>query len=112
MPAWSQAGKCELQWVHGLVTVVMWRVLRDDGIAWVLQWVHGLVTVVMGLPCCTSAVSDGASMGPRSGNRGYGHKLLASIAKTLALQWVHGLVTVVMVGRQLLLTLVPLASMG
>ncbi len=60
-----------LQWVHGLITVVM----RDDddktSSRGLLQWVHGLITVVM--------------MTLKNASR-----------NTKELQWVHGLITVVM----------------
>src|SRR5262249_25651337 len=61
-----------LQWVHGLVTVVMANALRSPSNVAPLQWVHGLVTVVM-LDLGVLVGDRGrASMGPRSGNRGYG----------------------------------------
>ena len=37
-----------LQWVHGLMTVVMPKVAEHVvKCLWALQWVHGLMTVVM-----------------------------------------------------------------
>ncbi len=60
-----------------------------------LQWVHGLVTVVMNRFGATDTFRAGASMGPRSGNRGYGNSTVAPSRQHM-LQWVHGLVTVVM----------------
>ena len=43
----------------------------ESGHAW-LQWVHGRITVVMDVDSCTVTTDPtGASMGPRSDNRGY-----------------------------------------
>ena len=36
-----------LQWVHGLITVVMFDSIADAEAVTKLQWVHGLITVVM-----------------------------------------------------------------
>ena len=69
----------ELQWVHGLITVVMHQqALSFHGKALKLQWVHGLITVVMGA-------------------------IGASKRDLVSLQWVHGLITVVMTAQPCLL---------
>ncbi len=62
----------------------------------VLQWVHGLVTVVMNGWLTEFRDRPAASMGPRSGNRGYDGGVLIEDPAIAGLQWVHGLVTVVM----------------
>ena len=54
--SFTAASSSALQWVHGLVTVVMFRAALDPSVHGVLQWVHGLVTVVM-----CSAVPRGQS---------------------------------------------------
>ena len=107
-------GGDELQWVHGLITVVMRRrgVIdaarhceasmgpRSDNRGYVrpgtgpgqlyrqLQWVHGLITVVMG--CDAGELS----------------------ARRIGLQWVHGLITVVMRSRERQRERGRIASMG
>src|SRR5947207_2798652 len=65
-----------------------------------LQWVHGLGTVVMVLERDGAQGPDLASMGPRSGNRGYACSSSVRRITSRELQWVHGLGTVVM-GRPL-----------
>src|SRR4051812_1874148 len=61
-----------------------------------LQWVHGLITVVMIVQVGDLAAKGAASMGPRSDNRGYARRSPACPARHGPLQWVHGLITVVM----------------
>ena len=60
-----------LQWVHGLMTVVMCTLNPGRACGVWLQWVHGLMTVVM-------------------------HKTILRLTHSKMLQWVHGLMTVVM----------------
>ena len=62
-----------LQWVHGPITVVMRKATGDLVRLDRLQWVHGPITVVMaGFGTVPAETVVGASMGPRSDNRGYG----------------------------------------
>ncbi len=60
-----------LQWVHGLITVVMLPKTVPCMRPFMLQWVHGLITVVMA-------------------------KKKPAKRPASKLQWVHGLITVVM----------------
>ncbi len=60
-----------LQWVHGPRTVVIIRGRGWAGQPRALQWVHGPRTVVMRSLSLSRRVGSGASMGPRSENRGY-----------------------------------------
>ena len=60
-----------LQWVHGQITVVMSPGTTENPDPVMLQWVHGQITVVMGEGRCGADEPHGASMGPRSDNRGY-----------------------------------------
>src|SRR5216684_4019914 len=60
-----------LQWVHGRITVVMGGTWNDQYTNFALQWVHGRITVVMRQVRADLDRAQGASMGPRSDNRGY-----------------------------------------
>ncbi len=63
----------ELQWVHGPQTVVMQiQLVEVAAQEQQLQWVHGPQTVVMYQRRCENPYFSGASMGPRSSDRGYG----------------------------------------
>src|SRR5947209_4052047 len=73
MPTQSLASlqAARLQWVRGPVTAVMGDSVAEVP-AWVeLQWVRGPVTAVMSVPRLARVAQVAASMGPRSGNRGY-----------------------------------------
>src|SRR5262245_60545105 len=61
-----------LQWVHRLVTVVMSAKQTAKPSQASLQWVHRLVTVVMKGHAANDDRQGMASMGPPSGNGGYG----------------------------------------
>src|SRR5207248_1716366 len=64
--------RCNLQWVHGPRTVVMWDGrFRGTHADCALQWVHGPRTVVMIVAREVQKALAGPSMGPRSENRGY-----------------------------------------
>src|SRR5438270_92046 len=79
------------QWVHGPRTVVMESMAEMGEQVWeTLQWVHGPRTVVMRMEACKPHPAKGASMGPRSENRGYALSDAANGLHWLRLQWVHG----------------------
>src|SRR5579871_2936966 len=85
-----QRHSVKLQWVHGQVTVVI-PIFGDlYGSPATLQWVHGQVTVVIREQVAGPRRSRLASMGPRSGNRGYRRVSSATWIERRGLQWVHG----------------------
>jgi hypothetical protein len=89
--------KSSLQWVHGLMTVVMAfagvKALSHN----LLQWVHGLMTVVMSA-CAQVKSRCTAWLQWVHGLMTVGMMIRASSSAAWPswLQWVHGLMTVVM----------------
>src|SRR6266496_2728262 len=67
----SRKNLSSLQWVHGPRTVVSGAGRNDEPAPAVgLQWVHGPRTVVSLWRMRQQLIPDGASMGPRSEDRG------------------------------------------
>ena len=103
--------KATLQWVHGLITVVMKGLPHRAAWAHQLQWVHGLITVVM--------APTGHNQEHAAGLQ-WVHGLITVVMVVTAhctgnpfkLQWVHGLITVVMIPIGGLYNLAHRASMG
>ncbi len=83
-----------LQWSHGRLTVVTTTTTATIAAAAMLQWSHGRLTVVTHLEKGFTVMGDGASMEPRSFNRGDGPDRSGNLGY-VSLQWSHGRLTVV-----------------
>ncbi len=102
---WDRCRRCprweskRLQWGRGLSTAEMGMPRCWPGRSGELQWGRGLSTAEISTAACTWFTRVGASMGPRSFNRG-NDKAVGNINLPGAqLQWGRGLSTAEMIGR-------------
>src|SRR5712692_4036185 len=77
-----------------------------------LQWVRGRMTAVMSGVAPGGRFLGGASMGPRSDDRGYAAVSLCRWTPSVQLQWVRGRMTAVMTVGRVGAVKVVKASMG